>query len=262
MWHMDAPDINIANTKRFIINEIRRTAEKNSGVPLGMIRFYQATGIKISDWRGKLWLRWSDVLRAAGFEPNKMAHAYPEKFLIDSFIALMREIGHFPTATELQQKGYHNRAFPSHMAFKSRWGSKVQQAERIAQYCRRQEDYGDILAMCEQVLKNARVPARALAPRQGVDGYVCLVKARKKWGTYYKLYHSSNRKYVNRYIGSQDGQPYLKNGAVHFIRTDDPEGIHAYWCQRFAGKRSHRREGDCYRLTKEDIQAFKSRSMM
>ena len=79
---------------------------------------------------------------------------------------------------------------------------------------------------------------------------------------YYKLYRSINRKYVNRYIGSKGGQPYLKNGAVHFIRTDDPEGIYTYWCQRFAKKRLHRREGDCYRLTNEDIQAFKSRSVM
>jgi hypothetical protein len=76
------------------------------------------------------------------------------------------------------------------------------------------------------------------------------------------MYRSINRKYVNRYIGSQDGQPYLKNGGVHFIRTDDPQGIYRYWCERFADKRLHRREGDCYRLTKADIQAFKSRSVM
>jgi hypothetical protein len=76
------------------------------------------------------------------------------------------------------------------------------------------------------------------------------------------MYRSSNRTYMNRYIGSQDGQPYLKNGGVHFIRTDDPEGIYSYWSQRFARKRLHRREGDCYRLTQADIQAFKSRSVM
>ena len=77
---MDARDSEIAKKKRFIINEIRRTAEENRGIPLGQISFYRATSIKISDWRGKLWLRWSDVLRAAGFDPNKKLHAYPEKF--------------------------------------------------------------------------------------------------------------------------------------------------------------------------------------
>jgi hypothetical protein len=117
---MDTTDSEVTRKKRLLINEMRRTAEANHGIPLGQINFSKATGIKISDWRGKLWLRWSDAQRAAGFEPNKKAHAYPEKFLLDSFIALMRELGHFPIATELQQKGYHNPAFPSHMAFKSR----------------------------------------------------------------------------------------------------------------------------------------------
>src|SRR3954451_20838689 len=104
---MDTTDSEVARRKRLLINAIRRTAGRTRGIPLGQINFSKATGIKISDWRGKLWLRWSDVLRAAGFEPNKKALAYPEKFLIDSFITLMRELGHFPIATELQQKGYH-----------------------------------------------------------------------------------------------------------------------------------------------------------
>jgi hypothetical protein len=259
---MDTTDSEVTRKKRLLINEMRRTAEANHGIPLGQINFSKATGIKISDWRGKLWLRWSDVQRAAGFEPNKKAHAYPEKFLLDSFIALMRELGHFPIATELQQKGYHNPAFPSHMAFKSRWGNKVQQAEQIAQYCRRQEDYGDILAMCEEVLTSERLPARAPVQAKGMVGYVYLVKKKRTWGTYYKLHWSLMRQQNSRYIGTRNGQPYLKNGAVHLIRTDDPEGICAYWRQRFTATCLRRREGECYLLTRTDIQAFKSRSVM
>jgi hypothetical protein len=259
---MDVKDVDVENSKRFIIKEIKRTAEKNGGEALGMIRFYKATGIKIADWRGKLWLRWNDALKEAGYPPNKKSGPYDEEFLIEKFLGLMRELGHFPLSTELEKKGYHNRTFPSHMAFRSRWGSRVQQAARITLYCQHHKGLADILAMCEPVLKSQDFPEHGPVQAKGRDGYVCLVKARRKWGTYYKLYRSINRKYVNRYIGSQDGQPYLKNGGVHFIRTDDPEGIYSYWCQRFANKRLHRREGDCYRLTKEDIQAFKSRSVM
>ena len=257
---MDATDIEGENKKRFIINEIKRTAETNGGVPLGMIRFSQATGIKIADWRGKLWLRWSDAVKEAGLPPNKKAGPYDEQLLIDNFIELMRELGHFPISTELEKKRYQNRTFPNHMAFRAHWGRRRQQAARIALYCQAHTGYEDILAMCKPLLTSQRVSA--YRPMQTQHGYVCLVKARRKWGTYYKLYRSISRQYLNRYIGSQDGLPYLKNGAVHFIRTDDPEGIHAYWCQRFASKRLHRREGDCYRLAKEEIQAFKSRSMM
>jgi hypothetical protein len=259
---MDTTGSDVGKMKQLIVSQIRRTAEANRGIPLGQINFSKATGIKISDWRGKLWLRWSDVQAAAGFEPNKKAQAYPEKFLFDSVIALMRELGHFPTAPELQQKGYHNPAFPSHMAFKSRWGSKVQQAGEVARYCRRQEDYADILAMCEQFLKQERVPARATVLAKGMFGYVYLVKQRRKWGTYYKLHWSLMRQHNSRYIGTRNGQAYLKNGAVHLIRTDDPEGICGYWRRRFAATCLRKREGECYRLTRADLQAFKSRSVM
>jgi hypothetical protein len=259
---MDGKNIDVENSKRFIIKEIRRTAEKNGGVPLGMITFYKATGIKIPEWRGKLWLRWSDAVKEAGYPPNKKSGPYDEGLLIDKFIGLIRELGHFPLSTELEKKGYHNRTFPSHMAFRARWGSRIQQAARIILYCQSHKGHDDILAMCEPVLKIQSFPAHGTVQAKGANGYVCLVKARRKWGTFYKIFRSINRKYVNRYIGSQDGQPYLKNGGVHFIRTDDAEGIYRYWSQRFASKRLHRREGDCYRLMKEDIQTFKSRSVM
>ena len=200
---MDAKDIEIAKKKQFIIKEIRRTAEKNGGVPLGMARFYQATGIKVAAWRGKLWLRWSDAVTEAGLPPNNMAGPYGEELLVGKFIGLMRELGHFPLSTELEMKGYHNRTFPSHMTFRVRWGSRIQQAERISLYCQSHKGYGDILAMCEPLLKSQSFPVHGTVQALGVNGYVCLVKARRKWGTYDKLYRSINRKYVNRYIGSQ-----------------------------------------------------------
>jgi hypothetical protein len=174
----------------------------------------------------------------------------------------MRKLGHFPISTELEKKRYQNRSFPCHMVFRARWGSQRQQAQRIALYCQSHKGHDDILAMCEPICKSQRLPAHSPRQTQQATGFICLVKKRRKWGAYYKMYRSSNRMYMNRYIGSQDGQPYLKNGGVHFIRTDDPEGIHRYWCERFASKRFHRREGDCYRLTTADIQAFKSRSVM
>ena len=151
---MNVSDNDIENSKRFIINEIKRTAEKNGGQPLGMIGFYKATGIKIADWRGKLWLRWSDAVKEAGLSPNKKSGPYDEEMLIEKFIGLMRELGHFPLSTELEKKGYHNRTFPSHMAFRAHWGSRIQQATRITLYCQSHKGLADILAMCEPVLKS------------------------------------------------------------------------------------------------------------
>ena len=51
MWHMDTTDINIANTKRLIINEIRRTAEANRGIPLGQIGYPLKAGQLTYDCR-------------------------------------------------------------------------------------------------------------------------------------------------------------------------------------------------------------------
>lgn len=54
--------------KDHLIAEIRRTAELNAGVPLGRLVFFNETGIKESDWKGKFWVRWNDAVREAGIE--------------------------------------------------------------------------------------------------------------------------------------------------------------------------------------------------
>ncbi len=98
--------------KRHILDEIKRTAAANGGVPLGVSRFYQETGIKESDWRGRIWARWGDALREAGFEPNKLQAAYNDNLLIEKFIGLTRELGHFSVYAEIRLKGRTDNGFP------------------------------------------------------------------------------------------------------------------------------------------------------
>ena len=43
--------------KERILSEIRRTAEKNGGIPLGIDRFREATGIRKEDWYGIYWAK-------------------------------------------------------------------------------------------------------------------------------------------------------------------------------------------------------------
>jgi hypothetical protein len=133
--------------KRHILSEIKRTAAANGGVALGKARFYQETGIKESDWIGKIWPRWGDAVREAGFEPTRLQTAYNEAVLIEKFIGLARELGRFPVATEMKMKARSDDSFPWHNTF-ARFGNKQQLATRILSYCKGRDGYDDMMALC------------------------------------------------------------------------------------------------------------------
>ena len=78
--------------KENIIAEIRRTAKANGGVPLGWKRFESETGIKHNDWFGKFWACWSDAVREAGFEPNRLNEAYDDETLLRKLVELTHRL--------------------------------------------------------------------------------------------------------------------------------------------------------------------------
>ena len=65
-----------------ILSEIRRTAEDNGGVALGRQKFFEATGIKESDWSGKFWVRWSDAVKEAGVTSQEMQTAFSDELIL------------------------------------------------------------------------------------------------------------------------------------------------------------------------------------
>ncbi len=68
-------------TKDKILQEIKRTARENNNKPLGITTFKKETGIKRYEWM-RYWVKFSDVLKDAGFSPNRPAleQIYIEKF--------------------------------------------------------------------------------------------------------------------------------------------------------------------------------------
>lgn len=238
--------------KQHILGEIQRTAAANGGVPLGRSRFSQETGIKESDWIGKIWPRWGDAVREAGFAPNQLQTAYNEDVLIEKFVGLARELGSFPVATEVKMKARSDDAFPWHNTF-VRFGPKQQFATRILNYCKDRAGYDDIVALCTPIATAAADESEKdeIEPKS-VIGYVYLMKS----GRHYKIGRSNAAGRREYELAIQMPEKLI---TVHTIRTDDPAGIEDYWHRRFADKRKN---GEWFDLAAADVQAFKRRKLM
>jgi hypothetical protein len=237
--------------REHILQELRRTAEANGGVPLGRSSFFKETGIKESDWKGKFWARWSDVVREAGLEPNQKQSAFSESFLIEKFIALMRELGRFPVVAELRMKKRSDASFPNSKVYE-RFGSKAQLAAKIQDHCKGHRGYEDVVMLCS-VVANQRVSDVENDVESGENfGFVYLMKS----GRFYKIGRSNAAGRREYEIGIQLPEPLQ---TLHTIRTDDPTGIEEYWHKRFAAKR---KKGEWFDLNVADVSAFRRRKFM
>jgi len=237
--------------RHFILDEIRRTAAENGGIPLGRDAFLTATGIKQTDWYGRFWARWGDAIREAGFAPNQMQGAFAEDDLLGKVAWLVRELGHFPVEGELRLKNRSDKSFPSHSTL-ARLGSKQKLAARLVEYCERVGGLEDVAALC---VGRSRSPARreaeeAKAPAP--NGFVYMLRS----GRSYKIGKTNAVGRRERELAIQLPE---KANTVHVISTDDPAGIEAYWHRRFDAKRKN---GEWFELTAAAVAAFKRRKFM
>jgi len=233
--------------KEEIIEEIKRIASENNGIPPGKQRFTNETGIKESDWYPHLWLRWSDAIIETGFKPNIFNVAIDSELLIIRYIELIRELGHFPIAGELRRKNKSDNNFPSHSTF-SQLGSKQERINKILKYCENKNDFDDIISICTEVKKT-------------INEFSIEINNSDKVGYVYLIKHGSRNEYK---IGKtfnpirREGELRLelpeKVQPIHYIKTDDPAGIENYWHIRFSIKR---KEGEWFSLTRDDVKAFK-----
>jgi hypothetical protein len=135
--------------KAYILAEIKRTAEANGGVPLGIARFEAETGITRSDWYGKYWARWSDAQREAGYAPNQLQSASDTTGLLAKYAKFAQELGRLPVAGDLLLKSRNDPDFPDRSTFDKRLGSKSELVRQLLEYCRSRDGYDDVIRMCE-----------------------------------------------------------------------------------------------------------------
>lgn len=170
--------------KEQILREIRRTAEQNNGKPLGRLRFFTETGIRESDWLGRFWPRWSDALADAGYAPNRLQGAYDERLLCRKYSALARELGRLPVESEIRLKRRTDPTFPSHNTFRRLGVTKGERLRRIAEFCRVEGDYQDVLTWCEEGARpEAERDTGGVQHSRPESGFVYLLK----FGRSYKI---------------------------------------------------------------------------
>lgn len=238
--------------KQHIVDEIRRTAKANGGEPLGRARFEQETGIKYHDWWGKHWARWNEAVQEAGFAPNALQDAFSDELLLEKLATFTRELGRFPANGDLRIKKRNDPAFPNDKVFDAHFGSRLKLRRAVVEYCQSHPGFDDVVILCGPIPFEDETPQKEKRPAQVVVGFVYLMKS----GKHYKIgkTNATGRREYELAIQLPE-----RLSTVHVIKTDDPDGIEAYWHRRFTAKR---RNGEWFELAPEDVQAFKRRTFM
>ena len=231
--------------KRHIIAEIKRVAHANGGTPPGRERFAKETGISVNDWYPHLWLRWGDALAEAGFAPNRLASKLDSAAVLEKYVALVRDLGRAPLSAELKVKARNDPTFPSHGVY-DKFGGKLALLSAVREHCAR-IGASDVLALLPAAPAAVRSQASLTPRRASPTGFVYLMKS----GRHFKIGRTNS-------VGRREWELGIKipvpPTTIHYIETDDPVGVEAYWHRRFAEKRG---EGEWFKLQPDDVAAFK-----
>ena len=189
MYNDERPALGIkAMDKAQILNEIRRLASANGGKAPGVSVFERETGLRRTDWFPHLWLRWSDALVGAGYEANRRQPAYPKEFLVERFIAFIRELGHVPVKGEFLLKAKADKTFPSQTAFYQE--GKEALLRHVLQYYHAHPGHEDVMALMHSIETDEPVGVEAywhkrLAEKRGEGEWFDLstedIAAFKRW---------------------------------------------------------------------------------
>ena len=236
-------------TRDEILAEIRRTADEDGGKPLGRERFERVTGITGRQW-GRYWPRFSEALIDAGFEPNTMNAAYDDEHLMVQLISLIRELGKFPTVSEMQVQHYRDPEFPTHNVF-GRYGLKNDLVGAVLAYSSERPEYADVVAICEPLHgagRSSRSDSDSTADTVDCRFVYCVRGRRGE----YKIGRAA---LVERRMAELSTSSSVPLVLEHKIQTDDPVGVEAYWHGRFASQRM--KNGEWFKLSASDVRAFR-----
>lgn len=236
------------------MSEIRKFVEHNEGAIPGERAFARATRIKESAWKGKYWVRWTDAVREAGYNPNMMNQKIPDEDMLRRLSEFITNLGRFPVRDEINLQARSVPGFPVWGTVAKRYGGMPQTAAALLEFGRTTGNT-ELAKLCEARLEQEARKHKAPANRER--------QLAAKTGFVYLKYSPSLRLYK---IGKANDAD--KRGAgislllpedltpKHEIRTDYPHVLEKYWEHRFRAKK---KQGEWYDLNLDDIKAFKKR---
>jgi hypothetical protein len=170
--------------------------------------------------------------------------------ILEQYARYAADLGRLPTDAELRMKRKADASFPSWTTI-AKLGSKAELVRQLEVFCQSRPTLGPVVGLCEQYLAGSPATADGdESPAEEVAfGFVYLLKHGNR--REYKIGRTNNPLRREGEVGIQLPE---KCQPVHYIQTDDPEGVEAYWHRRFADKR---KEGEWFALTPQDVRAFK-----
>jgi hypothetical protein len=237
--------------KQTILSEIRRIAEANDGTAPGKGTFEQQTGIRSTEWEGRYWTKWSDAVVEAGLQPNRFGSpAYDERVTLTKVAELTRELGHLPNRNEIRLRKRSDPKLPNDNTLRNKFGNKEALITRLLQFAESAPEWEDVVEILrEEKLTIYSTDISGPADVSERSGYVYLIRHGRR--REYKIGSTYN---AIRREGELALQLPEKVSPIHFIETDDPSGVEAYWHRRFAAKRKN---GEWFELSISDIKVYK-----
>ena len=199
-------------------------------------------------------------MEEAGLPANSKNLPFGKDALLASLMELTRRLGRLPRYADILMARKADPTMPSWQALR-RLGVLSERVRLARAYAASHPECADLLGLLREPSEEADADGEAAddpeqdrgrnGDRDG-DGSVYLARH----GKHYKVGHSYDVPRRHREIQLELPEKLTQ---IHVMRTDDPSGIEAYWKNRFSSKRTN---GEWFRLTRDDIRAFKRRRFM
>lgn len=234
--------------KEDIINEYKKL-KRRIGSPPDSRTFYSETGIsrhaaEVAFGREAF----SKIQREAGDNPYAFGipGRTPDQFFL-VYGQVVRELQSIPTRADWK----HRRISPTADSYCRKlhlpWRAMP---SAFLEWANDKPEWQDVARICDSRCTTENKRTDEAVPED--SGYVYLLRA----GKFYKIGRTNS-------LGRREYEVALqlpeKAKTIHFIQTDDPVGIEAYWHKRFENKR---KRGEWFELSSEDVRAFKRRKSM